>query len=98
MNIQELLDRFDNFYDDLIESITIEYCEGVEMTVKIMVSAKDMFSEEGDGWVNVQLTVRGSRDMRFQETWRTTSVVLTDGIKINKIENLFYIEFGGRFR
>lgn len=93
---QDILNRFYNFYDSLIESVRIDY-QGENRTCKLTILPKDSMPENGCEWPDVILTIEGVRDFRLCETYRTSNQVLTDGIKIKKIENFFYIEFGGTY-
>ncbi|TWT29647.1 hypothetical protein [Blastopirellula retiformator] len=91
----KLLTRFYNFHDGVIRSVTLQYVEGGERTVELLIATRDSMATENESWVAVRILVRQVSSLAICERPRTTLQVLSQGLHLLATGDQVGVEFGG---
>lgn len=94
-DFKQCLERFYEFADAEIRSITIRFDKDGTRSIDISVSARDSMAQESDDWVCITLSIDLVLEMAVQEHFHTTIQVLNQGIHISMFDGKVGIEFGG---
>ena len=89
--LEELLKRIDSGNDGVIRSICIKNFNYAE----IVISALDM---ETTKWINVRLVIESIAEFKVSQDYSISNVVISPfGIKIDKINDLYYIDLSSSY-
>jgi hypothetical protein len=91
----QFLERFYGFSDSVIRSISLRYLDNGSRDLEIHIATRDSQTEENDGWVCVEILIKGVLEMTLRETAKTTNQVLPGGIHLREFNGSFGVEFGG---
>jgi hypothetical protein len=93
--INEFRERFFSFSDAVIRSVDLRFRNSSGFSfVKVTISSRDRETRNDDGWVNVIIEVQDVSELRMTENQKESYQVLSNGIYVVKMNDLFYIEFG----
>ena len=84
--MNELLRKIDSGYDGLIRSIQIKNFD----SAIVIISVQDNEVKE---WINVRFTIESLEEFKILQKPKMSNVVMSSGIKIKKISEMFYIDF-----
>lgn len=86
--------RFYNFFDGVVRSLTVRPASNGDLgECSIEIAVRDSHASEhsNEGWVIVQIFVRGIKEFRFTNSPRAYNQVLTNGLALLDVEGVVYL-------
>jgi hypothetical protein len=93
-NLDEILRRFHNFDDAVLEGFSITFPNKQKFGIgEFVLLARDSTNGEADSWFRVTLKVDGVAEFRLTENSRSSSRVLSSGLKVLLVANRIWVFF-----
>jgi len=89
------LERFYGFNDTVIRSIRLAFNDNGTQRLELRISAQDSTIKDADKWVCVTVIVEGISEILIHEQVQTTIQVISHGLHILTLDDMFGLEFGG---
>ena len=89
------LKRFYEFNDTVIRSIRLAFDDDGTRSLELLISAQDSTIKDDDKWVCVTVIVEGISEILVHEHVQTTIQVISHGLHILTLDDMFGLEFGG---
>lgn len=91
------LERFNNFYDSNIQSVTYSFNKGGSSKVDISILANDLLNPDAKGWTCVVVSLDQLSEMTIIQSKNIPLMSIANGIHLSVIDGEIALEFGGHY-